>query len=717
MQHLQHILQQYWGYDSFRPNQAEAMRCVLDGRDSVVVLPTGGGKSLCYQAPAMAMEGMAVVVSPLIALMKDQVDALDQCGIPAACINSTLLTHEKREIASAVRGGRIKLLYVAPERLVQERFLDFLSETPISFFAIDEAHCISMWGHDFRPEYRGLAHLKERFSGVSVHAYTATATPQVRDDIAAQLGLYQPQVHVGSFVRPNLFYRVRQRGDVLAQTLEVVRKHDGQSGVVYCIRRKDVESLCADLNANGVRALPYHAGLSDDARKRSQEAFVRDEAEVIVATVAFGMGIDKPDVRFVIHTGMPKSLEHYQQESGRAGRDGLEADCFLFYAAGDFGLWKSIIGGDEAPSASSAVKALSAMYDFCTGMACRHRSLVEYFGQSLATCASCDVCQGEIEGVDDANSIAAAIVRAVSDTGQSFGAAHVSGVLSGAGDARIRERGHHQLSCHGGLKAYDKQAIRSWIEQMTGQGFLDRVGEYNVLHLTAKGRALLHGEDSESLRLLAPSEAPRKSRARAAAGDAGWEGVDRELFESLRALRRELAAEKGLPPYMVFGDASLRDMARVRPTSASAFHHVKGVGERKAAEYADTFISAITAYCENNGVGAGTPSPSAAPPKRAPRDDAKARAFALFAEFRSIDEVSEDTGRAPSTIAGYLSDYVAEEAVTDISPWVGDYLFQQIADAAAAVEGDRLKPIFEHLGGEVPYHAIRLTLTCLRNRG
>ncbi|MBI1321420.1 MAG: DNA helicase RecQ [Candidatus Hydrogenedens sp.] len=709
MQHLRHILQQFWGYDSFRPNQAEAMRCVLEGRDSVVVLPTGGGKSLCYQAPAMAMDGMAVVVSPLIALMKDQVDALDQCGIPAACINSTLMAHEKREIARSVRSGAIKLLYVAPERLVQERFLDFLRETPISFFAIDEAHCISMWGHDFRPEYRGLAHLKEEFPGASVHAYTATATPQVREDMAAQLGLDRPEVHVGSFVRPNLFYRVRQRGDILAQTLEVIRKHDGQSGVVYCIRRKDVEQLTADLNANGVRALAYHAGMGDDARRRSQEAFVRDEAEVIVATVAFGMGIDKPDVRYVVHTGMPKSLEHYQQESGRAGRDGLEADCVLFYGPGDFGLWKSIIGNDEAPGAA---QALSAMYDFCTGMACRHRSLVEYFGQPLNSCSSCDVCAGEIEGVSDASDIAGEILGAIADTGQNFGGAYVANVLAGANEARIRERGHDRLPCHGALRSHDKQAVRSWIEQLAGQGYIERVGEYNVLQLTANGQALLRG-DGDAPRLLAPDEAPRKSRSRAAGG-AGWEGVDHALFDTLRELRRTLAAERGIPPYMVFGDASLRDMARVRPLTPDAFHHVRGVGDRKAAEYGDVFLRAITTHCEQHPDA--PVETTAAPIKRSPRNDRRSQTFQLFRESRSIEEVCEATGRAPSTVNMYLNEYLVEDVVTDPSPWISPFLVEQIESAAAVAGTERLRDVFEHLDGEVPYDAIRIVVTCLRNR-
>lgn len=718
MDNLKDTLQHYWGYDSFRPHQSDAMQCILRHQDSVVVLPTGGGKSLCYQAPAVTMDGMAVVVSPLIALMKDQVDALTQNGIPAACINSSLLMHEKREIADGVRNGRYKLLYVAPERLVQERFLRFLKPANVSFFAIDEAHCISMWGHDFRPEYRELAHLKEYFPGTSVHAYTATATPQVREDIVTQLGLSAPEVHVGSFVRPNLFYRVQQRNDLLTQTLEVIRKHEGQSGIVYCIRRKDVEGLCADLNANGVRALPYHAGMNDQARRENQEAFVRDEAEVIVATVAFGMGIDKPDVRFVVHGGMPKSLEHYQQESGRAGRDGLEADCFLFYSGGDFGLWKSIMNGEESNGEAAAYQ-LSAMYAFCTGMNCRHRSLVEYFGQALEVkCESCDVCRGEIEGITNADDVARKILEGVRDTGQRFGAMHVANVLAGSREARIREYRHDQLDCHGVLGTYDRKVIRGMVDQLTSQGFLVRTGDYNVLSLTRSGNAVLSGESDESLRLVASAE--KTSGSRRAATDQGWEGVDRALFQTLRELRRELADDRSIPPYMVFGDASLRDMARTRPGSVETIHRVRGVGDRKAEEYGAVFVAAIRNHCEQNNLSTDDAEAVIAPAtprvKRVNQSEARANAMKLFAKGHSIEEVSERTERKPSTVVGYLNDYLEEEGVTDPTPWVEPFLMEKIEKAASEVGVGPLKPVFEYFEGEIPYDVLRLAMTCLKNR-
>ena len=342
MEQLRSILRKTWGFEDFRPLQAEAMTSVLTDRDSVVVLPTGGGKSLCFQAPALAMDGLAVIVSPLISLMKDQVDALAENGVPAACVNSTLTQDDKRRVADEIRAGRLKLLYLSPEKLMTERTLQFLRETPLSFFAIDEAHCISDWGHDFRPEYRMLKALKETFPSIGVHAYTATATERVRHDIARELSLKEPEILVGSFDRPNLVYRVARRSDLLGQVREVIDRHPNDSGIIYCIRRADVDSLTANLADAGLSALPYHAGLDDDTRRQNQDDFINDRARIIVATVAFGMGIDKSDVRYVIHAGAPKSLEHYQQESGRAGRDGLEAECCLFYTGADFLTWRKL---------------------------------------------------------------------------------------------------------------------------------------------------------------------------------------------------------------------------------------------------------------------------------------------------------------------------------------------------------------------------------------
>ncbi|HEX5103287.1 MAG TPA: RecQ family ATP-dependent DNA helicase, partial [Pirellulaceae bacterium] len=473
MDQLRTILRKVWGFDEFRPLQAEAMQAVLAGRDSVVVLPTGGGKSLCFQAPALAMEGLAVVVSPLISLMKDQVDALADAGVPAACVNSSVSIDEKRRVTAEIKAGRLKLLYLAPETLMTERMLQFLRGTPVSFFAIDEAHCISDWGHDFRPEYRMLKALKETFPQVGVHAYTATATERVRHDIARELLLQQPEILVGSFDRPNLVYRVARRADMWEQVQEVIARHADEAGIIYCLRRKDVDSLAASLAEAGHSALPYHAGLEDATRKKNQDEFANDRAKIIVATVAFGMGIDKSDVRYVIHAGAPKSLEHYQQESGRAGRDGLEAECVLLHNGADFLAWKRLQASLPLAANRIALEVLKGIEDFCTSVTCRHRSIVEYFGQhhSDENCGACDVCLGEIAVQDGALVIAQKILSSVLRQGQNFGGEYTAQVLTGSREQRIVENGHDQLSTWGLLTEHGKRNVRDWIEQLAGQGF------------------------------------------------------------------------------------------------------------------------------------------------------------------------------------------------------------------------------------------------------
>ena len=417
---IEEVLRKYWGFDGFLPLQKEAMECVCAGRDSIVILPTGGGKSLCFQAPALTFPGLTLVVSPLLSLMKDQVDALLESGVAAARVDSSISQSERIETFKKLRAGRLKLLYVSPERLVMEGFLDLLKNTGVSSVAVDEAHCVSMWGHDFRPEYRKLSILREALPGIPIGAYTATATEHVRRDIAEQLNLNQPQIFVGKFDRPNLIYRVRRRTNSLKQVREVLDRHRGESGIVYCIRRADVDEMSQALAGRGYRVAPYHAGMTDEDRKKSQNAFIEDEVEIIVATVAFGMGIDKSNVRCVIHAGMPKSLEHYQQESGRAGRDGLEAECFLFYSGADYLTWKRILEESEPQMYEIAIEKLGQMYRYCSGVACRHRALVGYFGQDLGTvnCHACDICLGEVEGVPGAQVVAQKILSSVLRQGE-----------------------------------------------------------------------------------------------------------------------------------------------------------------------------------------------------------------------------------------------------------------------------------------------------------
>ena len=597
------IVRRYWGYSELRPLQAEAITAGLEQRDSLVVMPTGGGKSLCYQVPAELGRRTDIVVSPLISLMKDQVDGLRECGYPAAALYSGMTPEDVRRIEEQFVAGRFRLVFVAPERLLTPRFLQFIAQLNVRAFAIDEAHCISHWGHDFRPEYRQLAELKSRFPKTSIHAYTATATERVRADIVAQLRLNNPVLLVGAFDRPNLIYRVVPRVDARAQTLEVLRRHPGKAAIVYCISRNDTEAMAAFLQANRLRAAYYHAGMEADERRRTQDAFAAEEIDVVAATVAFGMGIDRSDVRCVIHAAMPKSVEHYQQETGRAGRDGLAAECVLLYSAADVLRWESLIqkSAADAKEPSEVIAASRELLDhmrrLCTGVYCRHRKLSEYFGQKYANsnCEACDVCLNEVEGLADATVAAQKILSCVARAGERFGAEHIVDVLLGSNTERVRRWRHAELSTYGLMKGTDRKTLTNMIYQLIDDGLLERTtDERPVLRLNAASREVLRG--TRTVRLLQPKIKVRKTRF----DQMSWESVDTGLFETLRNLRREIANQRNVPAYVLFSDSTLRDMARLRPGSSTALLSVRGVGERKLADLGDRFLEEIKNYCQAN---------------------------------------------------------------------------------------------------------------------
>jgi ATP-dependent DNA helicase RecQ len=601
---LEHVLSRYWGYTSFRPLQREAMDAILDGRDSVVVLPTGGGKSLCFQAPALVKQagrsGPALVVSPLISLMKDQVDTLVENGIAAACYNSSLAADEKASVAAGIREGRYSLIYVSPERLAGEgsdSFLNMLGK--ISYIAIDEAHCISQWGHDFRPEYRQIGALRSRFPGVALHAFTATATGRVRRDIASQLQLHEPVELVGSFDRPNLVYRVLPRASLKKQLQDVLDRHRGNAGIIYCTSRREVDALAEWLSSTGVRAVPYHAGLEDRERHRNQDRFINEDADVVVATVAFGMGIDRSDVRFVVHAGAPQSLEHYQQESGRAGRDGLEAECVLVYSGADFLKWRVMLerSGELTDARRSLLRDIER---YASGVGCRHRHLVSYFGDRYEKddCGACDYCLGELEPVGDPVPIARKILSCVARVGQRFGAAHVANVLCGTESEQVSKRGHQQLSTFGLLREASVPEVRGYIEQLTAEGLLRQAGEpYPVLALTEAGVRLLKDAAAVPDLTLARQRRVTKERdrrpARSRPDTEAWKDVDHDLFDRLRAVRLRIARERGVPPYVIFHDTTLRELARLKPASVEALSGVYGIGARKAQQLGDAFVDEI----------------------------------------------------------------------------------------------------------------------------
>lgn len=607
---LSEVVHRYWGYTTLRSLQSEAMVAAVNGRDSLVVLPTGGGKSLCYQAPALLSDKPTVVVSPLIALMKDQVDRLIHRNIPAAFLNSSLDTDDRRRVTQGIGRGEYKLIFVAPERFASPQFLDYLEKTGVGSFAIDEAHCISHWGHDFRSDYRRLGMLKKQMPEVPVHAFTATATPRVRDDIVTQLSLNAPLVLVGDFFRPNLHYRIVRRTSTTADVLEEICKRPGRVGIVYCIRRKDVDEMTTALKRAGIRATGYHAGMDDAKRTQAQDAFAAGRVDVVVATVAFGMGIDRADIRFVIHSAMPKSIEHYQQETGRAGRDGKPADCILFYNGSDFRLWEHIIGLDQGSNHEDQMRLLSEMYRLCTGARCRHRQLISYFGQdwNRNDCKACDVCTGELKPLDDSSVVAQKIMSCVMRVNERFGSRYVADVLLGKTTERIVQNNHQKLSTFGLLSGQTVQAIVGWIDQLVDQGLMQRVGEYHTLAVTLDGWRVLQSQVGATLYDTAGKlperscKSPKRTPAMAkpprypAETPVGNEPLDFEtqrVFERLRTVRRKLAEHLNLPAFCVFSDKTLREIARTRPTSFADLLTVHGVGTRKCDQFGQEMLDAI----------------------------------------------------------------------------------------------------------------------------
>jgi len=599
---LLETVKKYWDYDALRPLQREAMTAALEGRDSLVVLPTGGGKSLCYQAPALLSDKLTVVVSPLISLMKDQVDRLLTHGVEAAFINSSLESSDKSRVQAGIARGQYKLIFVAPERFAAGGFDRVLRLGKVGAFAIDEAHCISHWGHDFRVDYREMGRLKKEFPEASIHAFTATATPRVREDIVGQLGLKDPQVLVGDFFRPNLSYSCVKRSDAEEEIVDEVKKRPGQAGIVYCIRRADVDDIAKRLKREKIKAAPYHAGMDDEDRTRTQDRFAAAEVDVVVATVAFGMGIDRSDIRYVLHAAMPKSLEHYQQETGRAGRDGKPADCILFHSGQDYQMWNSIISKNESGDLDTKLKMLSEMYNYATSARCRHRRLVEYFGQrwERTKCDACDVCAGGLGALPDSTELAKTVLAGVVRTNQRYGPAYVAEVLAGERTERVVERGHDALDVFGLMPGKPKNILISWLHQLQDQGALQVEGEYGVLRLTPLGVNILKGVQPAMLYGTAastksPGKRPKKDAdAPSGAGEGTPLDADgKALFEQLRSLRRDIADENGVPAFMVFSDKTLRAMARQRPTTKGEMLKVHGVGFAKLENFGDRFMKLI----------------------------------------------------------------------------------------------------------------------------
>ncbi|TGC09774.1 DNA helicase RecQ [Methanolobus halotolerans] len=617
---MHQTLQKYFGYSCFRPLQEDIIKDVLEGRDTFVLMPTGGGKSLCYQLPALLLDGLTVVVSPLISLMKDQVDSLQASGINAACLNSTLNYTESRNIYRDVENNEIKILYMAPERLTMSHTTSLLEKVKVSLFAIDESHCISEWGHDFRPEYRKLSFLKRKFPEVPVIALTATATPKVREDTISQLRIKEGNTYVASFNRKNLVYRIRPKKETYNQILQYLRKHRGESGIIYCQSRRNVDNIAARLRKDHFNALPYHAGLSDSQRETNQERFIKDDVDIIVATVAFGMGIDKSNVRFVIHHDLPKNLEGYYQETGRGGRDGLECECTLFFSRGDrYKIEYFIKQKGKKEERDIALKQLQDMVAFCESTICRRKVLLGYFGEILEddNCGKCDVClqpRQKIDGTDEAK----LLINCIDELGQRYGMNHVIDVLCGSNAKKIRDKKHNKLKSYGTGDIHTRDRWLEIAREMIQQNLIKVEGaRYPLLKLNRTSMDIMVGKrtvtlttieaanvtDAEGLEEELPEEAmlftENKTKASPAFEREKASNKENELFNRLKELRKSMAELQDVPPYVVFADTSLKQMASKKPGNKAEMLKITGVGEYKLKKYGDIFLKEISKYCED----------------------------------------------------------------------------------------------------------------------
>ena len=620
------LLRDVFGFSQYRENQAEIVDHLVAGGDAFVLMPTGGGKSLCYQLPAMVRPGTGIVVSPLISLMKDQVDALRAAGVSAAAYNSSLEPDEARRVLRALHAGELDLLYVAPETLMTDGFLERLrgltadaehdsGAAGVALFAIDEAHCVSQWGHDFRPEYVQLGQLRGLFPGVPIMACTATADPETRDDVRVRLGLADAAVYVTGFDRPNIRYTVVEKREPLHQLLQFLAGHEGESGIVYCLSRKRTEDVADKLRAHGVNAAAYHAGLPADERRRVQDAFARDEVHIVVATVAFGMGIDKSDVRFVVHHDLPKTVESYYQETGRSGRDGLPAEALLLFGLGDAAVVRSLIegggrggqNGDEEferdpERVRIEIHKLNAMVGYADGLSCRREALLGYFGEPYpAPCGNCDICLEPPETFDateQARMALSCVYRLWERDGFGYGVGYVIDVLRGSENEKILGRGHDRLSTYGIGAELSRDHWQSLIRQLIHRGYLVQdIARFSALRLTEAARPLLRGDETlimakPRIRVPTKKERVRTARAGRAAALAGLP-VDEALFDALRALRKQLADEQNVPAYVVFSDATLAEMAARRPGTSAELLEVSGVGQTKLERYGDAFLGVI----------------------------------------------------------------------------------------------------------------------------
>ena len=698
MQRAQDILENTFGYDRFRLNQAQIVESLIEGHDTFALMPTGGGKSLCYQIPAMVREGVGVVISPLIALMEDQVNALQQLGIKAAFLNSTLDAFSAREIEQRLLDQQLDLLYISPERLVMPRMQDLLKRSKVSLFAIDEAHCVSQWGHDFRQDYRQLGLLTELFPEIPKIALTATADPRTQNDIIEQLRLKSPRRFVNSFDRPNLFYRISDGDNARSRLWKFIQEnHSEDAGIVYCLSRKNVEAVAEWLGERGRVALPYHAGLSSELRSLHQKRFLREEGVIIVATIAFGMGIDKPDVRFVAHLNLPKSLEAYYQETGRAGRDGKPANTWMSYSLRDVVMLRQMVDESQAETARQHIERdkLNAMLGLCEMVDCRRQAILAYFGENLPEpCGQCDNCVSPPEtrdATEDAQKALSCIYRA----GQRFGMNYIIDLLTGSSDERINSNGHNQLSTFGIGKNLNKTEWRHLFRQLVAKGLV-RVDDsrHGALVLTDACRPLLRGEQSLETR----KSVPETGRAERKQKKTELPEQDMPLWNALRSLRRELADEQGVPPYVIFSDASLLEMVQKRPADSRSFRYITGVGDSKLERYGTAFLRSINTYPRPKYFSSAL-------------SNTVNDTLACLAQGDAINEIAQQRGLTIDTVYNHLATAIeAGSLALDDAISIPTNDLEEITTALQMHQLGgpvRLSEVFNDLGGSYDYGLLR----------
>ncbi|MBN2091223.1 DNA helicase RecQ [candidate division KSB1 bacterium] len=705
---MHQLLKKYFGYTEFRPLQKEIIESVMAQKDVLVVMPTGGGKSLCYQLPAVMLDGLTVVVSPLISLMKDQVDSLRTYGIAAACWNSSLTPAEIQSVKANLSAGKLKLLYLAPERLMLPNFLNFLSNFPIKLFAIDEAHCISEWGHDFRPEYRQLQVLKTLFNKIPVIALTATATPRVQTDIIEQLKLNQAPTFIASFNRPNLYYEVRSKTDTYSQIVDYLNAHSGDSGIIYCMSRQRVEELTLKLQADGFRALPYHAGMENEDRHRNQEKFIRDDADIIVATIAFGMGIDKPNVRFVIHHDLPKNIEGYYQETGRAGRDGLKSDCILFYSYGDRRKIEYFFQGiTDEHELKIAIQKLNEMIRYAESIKCRRVEILQYFGEKFTepNCKHCDNCLKE-KNLFDATIPAQKIFSCIARVKERFGMNYVIDILTGSKNERIIHNGHQNLTTYGIGKEFTKKEWQIVFRYLIQMGYLVVEGlDYPIIRLTQQSKEVLFND----AQVMLPSIKEKIQKVEPAAAIP----VNRELFDKLRVLRKSIADEQNVAAYIIFHDSTLEQMASTFPQSWEALKRIPGMGESKLKKFGPKFLKEIIAFCQLHGIQEISISQKIKQHTnfQANRDKGLASELITYQFVQkglNLTEIARERQLATSTINSHLERLILSGYEIDMNQFMDSQKINRILETLNKHIMNGFKAVKDALGANYSYDEIKL---------